>query len=105
MRSFTYQALPGRIVFAPGASRQKFSEEVDGLGAELVLLMDADRGQRRAGELAEQLGERVGGIFTGVMAHVPVEVAEAARWMVREAGADCLLCSGGGSTTGTAKAV
>ncbi len=105
MRSFTYQALPGRIVFAPGASRQKLTEEVDRLGAERVLLIATEREKPLAEELAEPLGERVGGIFTDVRPHVPVEVAEAARSMVREADADCLLSIGGGSTTGTAKAV
>ena len=43
--------------------------------------------------------------FDGVRPHVPVEVAAAAVAAAREAGADVLLSVGGGSTTGTAKAV
>ena len=37
--------------------------------------------------------------------HVPVEVAERARAVAAEHGADVLVCVGGGSTTGLAKAV
>jgi maleylacetate reductase len=40
-----------------------------------------------------------------VRPHVPVPVAESARALAREHGADLLLSLGGGSTTGTAKAV
>lgn len=105
MRSFTYEALPGRIIFAPGASRQELTEEVDRLGSEHILLIATEREKLLAEELAKPLGDRIGGIFTDVRPHVPVEVAEAARSMACEIGADCLLSIGGGSTTGTAKAV
>jgi maleylacetate reductase len=40
-----------------------------------------------------------------VRPHVPIAVAERARDAAREVEADCLLSVGGGSTTGTAKAV
>jgi maleylacetate reductase len=105
MRSFTYEALPGRIVFASGASREKLAEEIDRLEVGRVLLIATEREQGLADELAEPLEDRVVGIFTDVRPHVPVEVAEAARSMAREMKADCLLSVGGGSTTGTAKAV
>jgi maleylacetate reductase len=105
MRSFTYEALPGRIVFGVGASREKLAGEVDRLGAKRVLLSATEREIARAEELAQPLGDRLVGLFTGVKPHVPVEVAERAREAAREAGADCLLSIGGGSTTGTAKAV
>src|SRR6266478_1856590 len=55
MRIFTYDALPSRVIFGPGASRR--------------------------------------------------EVAEEARELARRLKADCLLSIGGGSTTGTAKAI
>jgi maleylacetate reductase len=75
------------------------------LDAERVLLIATDQEEELAEELANPLGERLAGRFTGVRPHVPVEVAEGARDAAREAGADCLLSVGGGSTTGTAKAV
>jgi maleylacetate reductase len=105
LRTFTYEALPGRVVFGPGASRKKLAEEVHHLGAERVLLVATEQERELAGELANPLGERLVGLFTGVKPHVPVEVAEKARDAAREVGADCLLSVGGGSTTGTAKAV
>ncbi len=45
------------------------------------------------------------GECTGVREHVPAEVAEAARQQAAGTGADALLSIGGGSATGTAKAV
>jgi maleylacetate reductase len=105
MRSFTYDALPGRVVFGAGASRRKLAEEVGRLGAGRVLLIAAERERTLAEELARPLGDRVVGVFTEVRPHVPVELARAARESARSVGADCLLSIGGGSTTGTAKAI
>jgi maleylacetate reductase len=105
MRSFTYEALPGRVVFGVGASREKLAEEVVRLGAERVLLVVTEREKEFAEELAAPIGDRVVGVFTNVKPHVPVEVAKAARELARRLGADCLLSIGGGSTTGTAKAI
>ncbi len=105
MRSFTYEALPGRVVFGVGASREKLAEEVVRLGAERVLLVVTEREKEFAEGLAAPIGDRVVGAFTNVMPHVPVEVAKAARELARRLGADCLLSIGGGSTTGTAKAI
>ena len=104
-RDFAYEALPGRVVFGPGAGREKLAGEVERLGIRRALLVATEHERDLAEDLAGPLGDRVAGIFTGVRPHVPVEVAEAAREAAREAGADCLLSIGGGSTTGTAKAV
>ena len=105
MRPFVYEALPGRVVFGAGASRGKLTDEVDRIGAKRILLVAAEGERQLAEELAGPLSGRVVGVFTGVRPHVPVEVADAARETARRLGADCLLSVGGGSTTGTAKAV
>jgi maleylacetate reductase len=105
LRACTYEALPGRVVFGAGASRDKLAEEVGRLDAERVLLVATEQEEELAEELASPLGDRLAGRFTGVRPHVPVEIAERASEAAREAGADCLLSVGGGSTTGTAKAV
>ena len=104
-RSITFEALPGRVVFGPRASRERLAAEVDRLGASRLLLIATERERARAEELSAVLGDRVAGRFTDVRPHVPAEVAERARAAAREAGADALLSIGGGSTTGTAKAV
>jgi maleylacetate reductase len=105
LMAFTYEALPGRVVFGAGASRDRLAEEVGRLDAERVLLVATGQERELAEELAGPLGERLVGRFTGVRPHVPIEVAERAKNAAREVGADCLLSVGGGSTTGTAKAV
>jgi maleylacetate reductase len=99
--SFTYDALPGRVVFGPGAV-DRLGEEVDRLGARRVL---AIAGGRAIDGLVRRLGDRWAGSFTDVQQHVPVEVAARAVTAARELETDCLVAMGGGSSTGLAKAV
>ena len=103
MSAFTYDALPGRVVFGSGVARSGLADEVGALGATRVLLVAADSEAALAHELCAPFADRVTATFAGVRPHVPVEVAEQAR--AAAAGADLVLCVGGGSTTGTAKAV
>ena len=58
-----------------------------------------------ADETAGQLGGRVAGRWHEVVQHVPVELAERARAAVTDADADAVVCLGGGSSTGLAKAI
>jgi alcohol dehydrogenase class IV len=102
---FNYDALPGRVVFGAGSARSLLLAELERLGAQRVLLIAAESELELAQELAAPLGARLAATFTGVRAHVPVAVAEQARAVAREARADVLLSVGGGSTTGTAKAI
>jgi maleylacetate reductase len=104
-RSFTYEALPGRVVFGAGSARERLGAEIERLGCGRLLLIASAAETDLAEELAAPLGDRVVGRFDGVRPHVPVEVAAAALTAAREAEADGLLSIGGGSTTGTAKAV
>jgi maleylacetate reductase len=99
--SFTYDALPGRVVFGVGAA-DRLGEEVDRLGARRVL---AIAGKRAVDGLVERLGGRWTASFTDVQQHVPVEAAARAVAAAVAAGADCLVAMGGGSATGMAKAV
>jgi maleylacetate reductase len=103
MRGFTYTALPGRVVFAAGAARARLAPEVERLGARRLLLIAAEPERELAQALAAPLP--VAAVFSEVRPHVPVEIAERARAAAAATGADALLCVGGGSTTGTAKAV
>jgi alcohol dehydrogenase class IV len=102
---FSYDALPGRVVFGAGSARTALASEVDRLGARRVLVVATVGEEPLARRLAEPLGDRVVAVFTAVRPHVPVSVAEAARALAGSVRADALLCVGGGSTTGTAKAV
>ena len=102
---FTYDALAGRVVFGAGSARSQLAAEVDRLGAQRILLVAAEAEVELARQVASAAGERVVATFTGVRPHVPVAVAEQARALARDVAADALLSVGGGSTTGTAKAI
>jgi maleylacetate reductase len=102
---FHYDALPGRVVFGAGAARRELRAEADRLGADRVLLVATESEESLARELAAPLGERVVAVFTSVRPHVPIQVAEAARALATSVRADAVLSVGGGSTTGTAKAI
>jgi maleylacetate reductase len=99
--SFVHDALPGRVVFGVGSVGQ-LGEEVDRLGGRRVL---AIAGRRAVDALVERLGGRWAASFTDVQQHIPLEAAARAVAAARAAGADCLVAMGGGSATGTAKAV
>jgi maleylacetate reductase len=105
MRAFTYEPLPGRVVFGAGAARSELVGEVARFGAGRLLLVVSAGEEALARELTGPVGGRVVATFTGVRPHVPVAVAEAATELARSTGADAVLSVGGGSTTGTAKAV
>jgi maleylacetate reductase len=105
MEPFACDTLPGRVVFGAGAARTVLADEVARLGVSRILLIAAGGGESVARDLAAPLADRIAGTFTGVQPHVPVEVADAARKQAAEVAADAVLSVGGGSATGTAKAV
>src|ERR1039458_7552185 len=89
---FSYEALPGRVVFNIGAARRQLAGEVDRLDIRPLLLIS------NPGEAARAQTPRP-------RPHVPKEGAEEPLSVNQESGAQALLSVGGGSTTGTAKAV
>jgi maleylacetate reductase len=105
MEPFARDALPGRVVFGVGAARTALADEVGRLGVTRLLLIAGGGGEAVARDLAAPLADRIAGTFTGVQPHVPVEVADAACKQALAVGADAVLSVGGGSATGTAKAV
>jgi maleylacetate reductase len=105
MEPFARDVLPGRVVFGAGVARTTLAGEVARLGVSRLLLIHSGSEQSAARELFAPLADRIAGTFTGVRPHVPVEVADAARKQAAAVGADAVLSLGGGSATGTAKAV
>jgi maleylacetate reductase len=101
---FTYQSLPGRVVFGSG-SILRLSEELVRLGASRALVMCGPQQRSVAAGIAEMLGGRAAGIFDEAAMHVPIEVARRARAEASRLRADCCVSIGGGSTTGLAKAI
>jgi len=106
VEDFEYPGIANHVVFGAGASSgSRFVEAVRALGVTRLLVV--------AAEAEAGLADRIEGVLRGftvarfshVLPHVPVEVAEEARAAARRADADGVLSVGGGSTTGTAKAI
>ncbi len=104
MQGFTYDALPGRVVFGHGTFRQ-LPEEVVRLGLERALVLATPQQLREAERIAATLGGRSVGVFAEAAMHTPVEVTERAMAVVAARGADGVISIGGGSTTGLGKAI
>ena len=104
MRSFTYTGLPMRVVFGAGSISQ-LAAEVEKLGAKRALLLSTPGRGDSVRKVAASLGTTLAGIYAKAVMHVPVEVAEDARRVAAELGADCCISVGGGSTTGLGKAI
>ncbi len=101
---FTYDAIPGRVVFGPGV-RHRLADEARAVDARRVLLVASSREDELAADVAAVLGELVVGRFRDVVQHVPVANAAAAVEMTRELGVDTVVTVGGGSATGFGKAI
>ena len=102
--SFTYTALPARVLFGAGRVAE-VAEAVRSLGCARALVLSTPE-QRGIAELVSSLlGELSAGLFPGAAMHTPVEVTEAALRPFAELRADCVVSVGGGSTTGLGKAI
>jgi maleylacetate reductase len=98
---FAHESLPQRVHFAAGEAAAAVAEEVGRLGGTRVMAI-ASSPDRAAPVLA---GLPVAVLHSEVVRHVPVDVAERARAVAKERDVDALVCVGGGSSTGLAKAV
>lgn len=101
---FVYSSAIPRVVFGAGRLRE-LVHEIDQLGAKSALVLCTPEQRASAEMIADIIGARCAGIFDGAVMHVPIETARQARDAAREAGADCAIAIGGGSTTGLAKAI
>jgi len=104
MNPFTYDQLPARIVFGAGRL-SAVGAEVERLGARKVMLIADGQASTPAALITGQLGSRLALAWKEVAQHVPVDLAERARSAATDAAIDCVVCVGGGSSTGLAKAI
>ena len=104
MRSFIYDAQPGRVVFGAGSLRQ-LPDEIAALGSKTALVLSTPEQSGQAETVSQMLGNASAGVYDRAVMHVPVETARAARQEASRRGADCAIAIGGGSTIGLAKAI
>ena len=100
---FEHTTLGQRIIFGTGRASQNLAAEVARLGARRVMVIASDFETKMARAVAADV--EVALWHHDVVMHVPIEVADKARVAAAEAGIDLLVCVGGGSTTGLAKAI
>ena len=104
MNDFVYDALAGRVVFGDGAVGA-VPGEAERLGGRRIFLVADAQAKAIGDDIASRLGDRLAARWDEVAQHVPTELAERARHAVAGAEADLLVCIGGGSSTGLAKAI
>ena len=104
MNPFTYDQFAARIVFGAGRLTE-VGAEVERLGVQRVMLISDWATAAPAATITAQLATRLVLAWDEVAQHVPVELADRARAAATEANIDCVVCIGGGSSTGLAKAL
>jgi len=104
IQPFVYESLPSRVVFGAGR-RRELPAEVDALGGTRVFLITDPASAAVGDECEALLGACVAHRWRDVVQHVPVDLAERARAQVDAVRADLVVCFGGGSSTGLAKAI
>jgi maleylacetate reductase len=103
--SFTWEALPARVISGRGALG-RVGAEVERLGARRVLLIAGGRSTAAAlANISAQLGDRVAGVIPSSAQHVPELIANQAIERGRATAVDAVVSVGGGSATGLGKAV
>lgn len=103
-QEFIYEAVPTRVVFGDG-KLAVLPDEITRLNASRAFVLSTSAQAKWAQEIADALGDQCVGIFSEAAMHTPVDVTERAVRQVQEAGADCLIGLGGGSTIGLGKAI
>ncbi|GEC03518.1 alcohol dehydrogenase [Streptomyces spinoverrucosus] len=104
MRTFVHTSHPARVLFGSGTVGD-LADEVRRLGGSRVLLLSSPPLAEASARVRDALGALVAAEFDGATMHTPTGVTEAALVVLKEAGADCLVSVGGGSTTGLSKAL
>lgn len=102
--NFTHELVSSRVVFGAGALSE-VRNETERLDGRRILLIADDVAKGHADIIARSLGSRLAGRIDGVIQHVPAAAAADAQRTADLVSADLLLCIGGGSAIGLAKAV
>lgn len=100
---FNHETLGQRVLFGRNKAATNVAAEVDRLDAKNVMLIAGEFEQEIATNVTDDIQVTVN--YSNVVMHVPIEVANDARQAAIDNSVDLLVCVGGGSTTGLAKAI
>ena len=100
---FEHETLPQRVMFGTGKAAANLASEVDRLGASRVMVVATETGAELAASVTAEIAVALR--YDDVVQHVPLEKAERARRAAQNHDIDLVVCVGGGSTTGLAKAI
>lgn len=100
---FDHVTLGQRVLFGSGRAADNLAAEVDRLGAERVMVIAGRSELTVAQKITRKIDVAI--YHDDVAPHVPIANADRARAVTTEHRIDLLVCIGGGSTTGLAKAV
>ena len=101
--TFEHVTWGQRVLFGAGQAARYLEQEVQRLDAHRIMLIASPRAQDLAVDLTINIDFTIN--YENVVMHVPIEAAREARMIARENAVDLLVCVGGGSATGLAKAV
>src|SRR5260370_18426552 len=90
MINFTYDVLPGRVLFGVGV-REQLSIEIERLGCARAIILCTAGQERQAKELARKIGKLAASVFSGALMHTPNAGSERAVALVRSLNADCTV--------------
>lgn len=100
---FEHRSLAQRVLFGTGRAAEHVAQEVARHEARNVMCIASDFERVFAETATASIEVKLW--HSDVVQHVPIETAQRAREAASRAGIDLIVCVGGGSTTGLAKAV
>ncbi|MFD1212009.1 maleylacetate reductase [Arthrobacter sp. GCM10027362] len=100
---FEHSTLAQRVLFGSGRAAEHVAQEVARHDARNVMCIASDFERTFAETATASIEVKLW--HSDVVQHVPIETAQRAREAASDAGIDLIVCIGGGSTTGLAKAV
>ncbi|RAX48136.1 maleylacetate reductase [Arthrobacter sp. AQ5-05] len=101
--NFSHDTLPQRVLFGTGRAAGHLAAEVERFGASRVMVIAGRRDSGNVAKLTAHLPVALN--YSDIVQHVPIEGAERARAAARDNDIDLLVCLGGGSSIGLAKAI
>lgn len=100
---FSHRTLGQRVLFGAGRAGNHLAGEIERLGSQRVMVITSSSAQEAARRITQQIDVALH--CDDVVMHVPIETAEKARTAAAESNIDVVVCIGGGSATGLAKAI